>query len=258
MGEILNLCIGDTHFGKKTRSYNLDIARARVEAMAGQYQETKAPYDFIRLLLLGDIVDGLGIYKTHIGVGTASLPEQVAVATESLFTLVVRLIDNYHIPIEIYGVYGNHGRLNSYADPINNVDLMCYHSLAARLEGLDLDKYPLYLCIEDQPFYKVPGVSGPLLTHKGVSHIGTAARQRLAISWLQEYQAGILVSGHWHCANISSYNNCWSIVNGSTVGSDPFSASLGYFAPPRQCWFIQDKDSGVITSFGITDLGGIA
>lgn len=253
MGNILNICISDTHFGKVTKHYNLDIARRRVQAMAGTQLDNPAEYDFIRILLLGDIVDGVGIYPTHNAMGGDSLPQQISVATEALYNLVIGLSTHYRVPLEIYGVYGNHGRIGRYSNPTSNADLICYHTLAARLQELDLDKYPLYLCIEDQPFYRVPGERGPLLVHKGVPHIGTPAKQRLAISWLQQYEAKVLVSGHWHCANMMAYNNCYNIVNGSTVGPDLFSASLGYFAPPRQCWFVQD-DTGNISLFGTVDL----
>ena len=120
--ESANLLISDTHFGKIHLDesgnilYNKDIAAFKMELLGNQVVKLLTKHlrfeniDAFNIMLLGDIVDGSGIYPNQeLNQDLSAFTDQVTLATVSIWN-IVRMIRSLGLPVNLYGIPGNHGR----------------------------------------------------------------------------------------------------------------------------------------------------
>lgn len=248
MSNTLCLCFGDLHFGKNTKSYNLDIAAERLAAYVPKLQaHPRVKYDppkQIRVLLLGDMVEGSGIYPSQDAVMGGNATEQVDACYVALESLIMDLLRaNLKCEIIIDAVPGNHGRQSKSAHPESNWDLVLYSMLASRFGR---EKRVVTACNRNK-FCVVENVAGTsgLITHIGIPHVGTPNRQRRFLAWILEHKVDWILNGHWHHIGADTECGLWHLRNGSLCGVDDFAEERGLFSRPAQLIFWANPGVGI-------------
>ena len=232
--ETAVLHVADIHIGKRTKSFNVAIAKERVK-LVGQRVAHVIKRDFAgreldKLVVLdsGDGCEGEAIYKTqlhHLDPDAMTGMRQSALYAEIMGDMLLQMQEDTGLPVEFHGVPGNHGRVNSFTDEANNWDVLAYQMLQMRRE-VKVDY--------SSEFYKVIGIQGwgHLLYHgKGIKSYGGipwyGISQR-AMRWQGSIPDGweYLHVGHFH-----SYGHTWwpgfeMMLSGTCVTDDDFSLEM--------------------------------
>ena len=143
--ETVVLMVSDFQIGKRTPTFNADVARLRVREYAskacaevnGRLRQGKQ-VDRAHIWLLGDIVEGEDIFPGQAHEIHESLMEQItdAVAMLGEFVRTIRGVVSH---IHITGVVGNHGRLGRKGQysQASNADKMVYRMMQMSLQDVD-------------------------------------------------------------------------------------------------------------------------
>lgn len=136
-GEAAVLLLGDWQVGKRTPSYNSDVAAERVRLLADKVERLVAiqradhPVRECHVFLLGDLVEGEDIFPGQAHLIDAGLYGQVFSTAEMLAGLVRKLAANFEV-VKVAGVIGNHGRIGrrGVSRPESNADAIAYKTAA--------------------------------------------------------------------------------------------------------------------------------
>src|SRR3990167_5414857 len=132
-GTSLVINLSDNHFGKKTETFNLKIAKERVLSMVEEILPAGGPTDRIDevcLVLSGDEVEGEDIYSNQNGALECPVIFQAKAAAEAYWQLILNLKETFECKIRVIAVPGNHGRMSRTADTRSNWDNVVYMMLA--------------------------------------------------------------------------------------------------------------------------------
>jgi predicted phosphodiesterase len=258
--EAAVLVLSDHHFGKKVMDdkqnvlYNRDIARYRVgELLPARtiklLTKRLQPHeiDEVHILIVGDIVDGHGIYVgQELNQDVHSFVDQVADATSCIWNLVTQLREcGQDWPIYVRGVRGNHGRQHKYAMLENNFDYLVLQNLKmlAHYEGKDM--VDVDYGSEEYYNHVIKGWN-ILMRHEAPEQPETPARKAKFAGWQDIHDFDMMVYGHKHHPANTVYTDKPLFMNGSPVGMDDLAERMATFAKPSQTLF------GVSTKFGQT------
>ncbi len=258
--EAAVLILSDHHFGKQVMDdkqqvlYNREIARFRVgELLPARTIKLLTKYlnpkeiDEIHILIVGDIVDGHGIYVgQELNQDVHSFVDQVADATSCIWNLVSQLRGAGHDwPVYIRGVRGNHGRQHKYAMVENNFDYLVLQNLKmlAHYEGKDM----VNVDYGSEEYYNhvIKGWN-VLMRHEAPEQPETPARKAKFAGWQDIHDFDIMCYGHKHHPANTVYTDKPLFMNGSPVGMDDLAERMATFAKPSQTLF------GISTKFGQT------
>lgn len=249
MQRNLVVLLSDLHFGKETDTFDSDIARERLEMIPDMIAGAPSLKDCnkLHLMLMGDIIEG----QTHIFPSQATQVsqhelEQKSLAASALEVCVQGLLKIFP-SLCIHTIAGNHGHTGRRGHPVANWDNAVYDELRVRLRGSGARMSINHGEIAPVKVGRTTGI----ITHKGVPHIGTPARQLKFLSWLVEYGASWMACGHWHTWGIPSYQSWPLIINGSLSGPDSFSDVIAKYSPARQGFFFEEGGE----LFGFSYLG---
>lgn len=236
--------LSDLHFGKLTRTFNLEIAKEYIESIPTKLKEDLEgiQFDEIRLLLGGDGIEGEDIYPTQNGVIECPVIYQTQALTKSLFRLILNLREVFNVPVIVDCVYGNHGRMSKSADVRSNWDNAVYLMLSEMLELVDDEYVTFNLNFEEFQIVTIKRTR-LLLTHHGTKHMGTPAMQVKFLGWVIDEQVDAACHGHFHQWKIETTLGRIMISNGSLSGKDDLARQMGVAEPPRQAWWLA-KPSG--------------
>lgn len=252
-----------------TASYNPEICAerfGRLNSTLTRIRELLGTYVFDELvvLLLGDIVDGTGIYPTqaHHQILTAATA-QVDIAVGILKPLLLDQRRNWK-SIRIEAVPGNHGRTGWFTHERDNFDMIFYRALRDALAGSRIA-----VNFEDDigrdPFLRKVLVRG----HSYVIYHGQDIRTFASIPWygmmlrlsrwLSTKQVGrfdAAFMGHFHSFGTWDINSLKLFLTGTMVTNDDWALrSLGWESANRY-WLIGVSDRYPITwQYGL-DIGG--
>lgn len=131
--EVALLHLTDWQMGKRTRSYDMDIARKRIAAACtaavelADIQRSHHPVRDCHVMLGGDMVEGVSIFPGQAWEVEAAGFEQL-VATASLIESSVRYLLEHFDTVTVWEEIGNHGRIGRKGDVPHgdNVDRMAY------------------------------------------------------------------------------------------------------------------------------------
>lgn len=258
--EAAVLLLSDHHFGKKVVDdkgnilYNRDISKYRVgQLLPARTIKLLTRYlnpneiDEVHVLLLGDIVDGHGIYVgQELNQDVHSFVDQVADATSCIWNLITQLASTPQSwPIYVRGVRGNHGRQHKYAMLENNFDYLVLQNLKmlAHYEGegkIDVD-------YGSEAYYNhvIKGWN-VLMRHEAPEQPETPARKAKFAGWKDIHDFDIMTYGHKHHPANTAYMDNPLFMNGSPVGMDDLAESMATHAKPSQTLF------GISTKHGQT------
>lgn len=243
------LVLSDTHIGKATDSYDTETAVERIclliNGAIAHATELYGRMSNYNIVFAGDIVDGISIYpkqphyidRTLLGQifdGIADIVNAIAEASTQ--------VDN----INIYGTYGNHGRLSKYFDELSNLDLMFLKALQLGCQNIsnitfDISNQSLHV-------FNLGGWHKTMVCHgHDVAGGSPNAIQNRVIRWLatEQYKdIDLFIFGHFHSPINYQCQRSHVIVNGSTVTGDRYAIEkMGLSTQACQTSFIcSDKN----------------
>ena len=114
--EVAVLHLTDLHFGKRTPTFDSQVAAVRVaEAVAKtikltEIQRADHPVDRCVVMLGGDLIENTSIFPGQVWEVSSDVFGQVFTASHAIQTAVLTLLEHFH-RVEVYEVWGNHGRI---------------------------------------------------------------------------------------------------------------------------------------------------
>jgi hypothetical protein len=236
--------------------YNLRIAEESVRQFFSkactEIQRSKRynNVNTVVLAILGDIING--VLRTEDYETNETTPiEAIAIARSLIHEGIKMLISNTGCKLRVICCVGNHGRLTEkihYSNQVQqNLEYMLYRTLETDFTGYKNVKF-----VVRKSYYTIQRIFNVDVRF----HHGHAARFNggiggLAVPVIRKTQqmntiehADLDVIGHFHSAQ--TFSNV--IVNGSLVGSNGFSMSLGMpHDIPKQTYFEIDSIYGKTT-----------
>ena len=252
--ESANLLISDLHAGKQVYDdsgnclYNKDILAFKLAVLKKRVVKLLTKHlrintiDEFNILLLGDIVDGSGIYPNQeLNQDLTWIVDQIALAVAGIWDLVLAILD-IGLTVNIQAVPGNHGRQGKETPLQNNYDYIVYQHLY--MMSMDNKKinanYSMgtpYLNVEIKG-WKVH------LRHIAPAQTETPAAMAKIGGWKGIHNWDVLCYAHLHHPGSGTYLTSDTIMNGSPIGIDDFSESLAKFSRPSQTLFGIDPEIG--------------
>jgi len=244
----LVILLSDIHWGKQTKSFNMATASDRIFSIPYYLKQQELPeFDEIVLVLLGDLVEGEGIFEHQYSILEAPVITAHKEGTEVLWQTALALRDTFGVPVRIETGYGNHGRMSKAAHPKSNWDNAIYQSLYMISEFSEESDVVVNLNLEEFQVIEVKGAR-ILLTHEGTKHLSTPATVAKFAGWIISKDIDLMLQGHWHNHSIDTFLGRTRICNGSVSGPDDLSEKMGKDDPARQVYFIIDPNKAGFTS----------
>lgn len=136
----------DWQLGKKTSSYNIQVADRRLQEFTDkvisltEIQRADHPVDECVIMFGGDMVEGGGnVFPSQVWEIEAHLFEQLFETARLIERMVRTLQANFAKPLRVVCEWGNHGRLGRYNDGTyggDNADRMAYRIAEDRCKDL--------------------------------------------------------------------------------------------------------------------------
>jgi hypothetical protein len=265
-GDTLIIHITDLHAGKIVKNqegdliYNEDIFRTRINCLCEQTLKLLdnniskgVPIRDVVLLLTGDLANGEGIYATQAYEQEIAPPAQVMLVIDVLTKLITSLLKR-NLPVQVYGIRGNHGRTGKDTDVASNWDIMIYEILDfwAKLV-LKNPKLQIKFTETEHLRFDIRG-HGYLIRHICPEQVDSPAGRVKINQWARQYNVEGIVYGHYHHAAICDCDNIRVFRGGSTVGGDSLSDSMAKHSEPIQLiWGV--NEARVSTFIYLVDLG---
>ena len=138
--EVALLPLSDWHVGKRTSSFDSDVARQRIDRLAAKVVEITEieradhPVNECHVLLLGDFLDGVIIFPGQSFEIDSTLFSQLFTTVGILEGLVRTLLSTFR-SVTVWSACGNHARLGKKGDMPrgDNVDRVLYRIVRDRL-----------------------------------------------------------------------------------------------------------------------------
>lgn len=269
--EVALVLVSDIQLGKKTPTYNSDIAEERVKRLAekvielSQIQNSHHPVREAHIVFAGDIVEGEGIFKTQTHVIDSSLFRQVGVDGPRILSNFILDLLGWFERLHIVGVIGNHGDVrlaNGSANPETNMDRLLYQILYLMLgdQGGRIT-WSIPQGKDERNWFAVDRIGdwGFLVAHGdqvrgwgGLPYYGMA---RKAFGWIDAIDEpwDYLLMGHHHTPVSMTLNRRQIRINGSTESDNDFArevlAANGH--PTQWLAFVHPK-RGVTGEYWVT------
>jgi predicted phosphodiesterase len=251
------LLISDTHIGRITPSYNVDVFKTRIEKLKHNLIKVKETINrsyklpVLNIFFLGDIVDGENIYPSQPYKQDLDVDDAIDLAVEK-FSDFLNFMEKRFREIRIWCVEGNHGRVGKRNSEKTNYDRIFYKRLA--------DRFPVYL---SKSWYNHAEIMnhGYLLFHgdsiysyMNIPFYGIVQRSmRLKVGGLKE-DFEVVCMGHFHNVGMLYWNDIKILMNGTMLTDDDFSQKrLGMKSCPKY-WFFGVSPERAITWSYLIDL----
>lgn len=261
--EVAVVSLGDIHYAKTTDSYNVAVCESRVQQVFTAVSEITelrrkaAPIDECILVLLGDMIEGSGIFPSQAYETSVDLITQmVKSGPEYCVNFILSLLQIFPT-VRIHGVVGNHGRIGKFQSDATNADSVYYEIVRKMVStacpedskrivwDLPLDRGP------GQQWYSrfdIIGRWSGMAVHGDQLRGGFAGMPWYAFKtkiagWNTTPQtAGFthLWSGHFHTPASFRLNRVHVLANGSTESDNQYSLeNMSSSGSPcqRVCYF---------------------
>lgn len=244
MNMAMEALLSDLHFGLKTKTYDLNVLRSRMQQYTSvymrEYDMKKKHYNvnLHNILLNGDLIQSATMHKDSGKGCHLTNAEQISEAIDGIFEDIILPIAGLGSNVRIIGMSGNHDRERPErftVDPgTSYYTYTIFRSLKKLIEVKGLTN--IEFIIPDEGFYIYDMFDRHFLVEHGdaLKKGTTEAMETLLMK--RSAQRGLLLHGirvgHFHndlCASLGRY-----IINGSTVSDDHFGNMLGYKSRPTQ------------------------
>jgi len=187
----------------------------------------------LNIMMLGDMVEGVKIFPKQL---TIQIRPQIDVIVKNMLQMITYFAGQSNIQqVDVYGVFGNHGRISWEHATTDNFDQMAYDRIADRIEIFKEFKHGDFHKVnaditDDQIQVRTIGKFNYAYTHG--DQIGGLSDGRLIKMFgemkdvfedeLETGRVDCMLLGHWHCMRWLIHNQKSIIVNGCTYES-PFA-----------------------------------
>lgn len=260
------LMISDLHAGSKVIgldgkvSFDKDILAQRMDQLTKQTIKILKKHirleniDQLHMAVIGDVVDGAGIYAGQELHQDIHNPFDQAPYVAALLWNMAKQFKKQGIKVSMKCTAGNHGRTYKYAPADQNFDLLVYQLLYMYSQYEDTDIVVDYSTIDGYAFdckgHRI------LMKHIGPKTIESPAGKAKFMSWAQLFgDADIILTGHLHHAQIGSHLDLEHIMNGSLVGHNDLSQRMGVGADPMQILFGMNEKYGRTFTYHVKPTG---
>ena len=231
--EVACLLLSDTHFGKKTRFYNIPVALERVEyvftkfmGLIDYHRRSGIPVNKAVVFLTGDLVDGALIYPSQGAHLDTHVVNQIFKTAPHMVEQFTRLAAHV-AEIEVYAVPGNHGRTHKMNHEHANWDTVYVEVLRGVTANIPNLKW-----FVEYGWNQTADIAGV----KILQYHGHQIKMTLNLPWygvttrlsrwgsskaLHDFD--IAVQGHFHTSSRLQWNNVKVFLNGTTVAGDEFA-----------------------------------
>ena len=248
--ESLVVVLSDHHVGKTIKNcegeeiYNIPIAVDRIRqigesiARVISHAQKGANINEIVVTLVGDMCEGSGdIYKTQAHALDDHVAGQLKAATKALWNLIVKLSNIEGIKnVRVVSCRGNHGRISDSAHEDSNIDNLLYDNLQLAAEIYGDPKISVETKYSE---YHLTSIRGHkvLLRHEAPITCDTPAARAKLGGWFSMTSAKVLISGHFHHTQMSTFEDKYVFRNASLCGPDSLSQRMGVFSNCEQIVF---------------------
>ena len=265
-GDTLVIHITDLHAGKIVKNqdgeliYDENIFRKRINRLCEQTLKLLdnniskgVPINDVVILLTGDLANGEGIYATQAFEQEIAPPKQVMLVVDVLTKLISSLLKR-NLPVNIFGVRGNHGRTGKDTDVASNWDIMIYNILDfwSKLV-LKNPKLQIKFAETEHLTFEIRG-HRYMIRHICPEQPDTPAGRVKINEWARQHNVEGICYGHYHHAGIFDCDNVRVFRGGSTVGVDSLSDNMAKYSEPIQLIFGVNEQR-VSTFIYLVDLG---
>ncbi len=264
MGEVAALTYADSHVGRATPTYDPDIWRTRMAALTRKlhrFSMLLGDHDIeeLRVLVLGDVTDGSGIFRTQAYGQAITDPDEQGREWADYTASQLTELRQWYPRVSAYCVQGNHGRRGKDANPRSNSDANAYYFLRERLRGSGVD---VDIAGKDE------NPSMRLLTLKGHRYLcyhgdggGIAwtsiERRILLLNTTRLYRGfDVAIQGHTHCSWHRNINDVETFGVGTPVTGDDYVMRSGREESPVWWLFGCDSERAVTFTYGLDVVNG--
>jgi len=245
------------------RPYGWDVFTERARKIsAGVRKITKihrayAPVHNLKIIFLGDIIEGEEIYRGQRGYIDRPIFDQVFGAAEVLSNIVSELAAEFK-QVTCYCVWGNHGRLGKDFRDDQNCDTLCYRFMKMRLapvknaEMIISASYKMLFRLPELPEYIWLAWHGDnIRSYLNTPYYGL---ERAVAQEIMLNNMGIhyTLLGHHHRDAMIGLPHGELIVNSSWVGTSPYSSKvMRTGGTPSQSFFFLHPEYGITSRWPI-------
>jgi UDP-2,3-diacylglucosamine pyrophosphatase LpxH len=235
----MELMLSDLHYGKKSDTFDLVIARQRmtelIAVMKREIAENQKLFNVEKLIvaLIGDIIESYTMHGLESSMSSEfSNSVQVKEAIESLFYDAIVPLAELGIPIDIPAVTGNHDRHDPYRTMFNpgetNLTWIIYNALDLLIKQSNLKHVKMN--IPKDSFCIVNIYGNNCLIEHGDQFKSTAKAVIEKHMQARSTQLGLIIDffrfGHWH--EYLCYGRGRMICNESLTGQDSYAKVMGF------------------------------
>lgn len=211
--------------------YDVDVFKSRTNEYFSKvaYIARHEGIRTINIFMLGDILDGINVYKGQRPYLSEEVIDQLIIAAEYLSQVFYNLSQNFSI--KLYGVIGNHGRV-SYDQALDstNYEYLLYRYIAERLKGVPFEFGKSFIMPVEIMGHRYVLVHGDYMNNKENS---------LTRLYGLYPNTDMFVLGHWHVSEMKDVNNFEYVVNGCLVGGNMYSVKrFQSMVKPSQTCFV--------------------
>ena len=274
--EVAVAWIADIQLGKKTPTYDSNIAEERIDRHADKVlkitnmHRSASPITECHVWMLGDIVEGEGIFPGQEWLIDSSLYEQAMNRGPRILAMFVRRMLSEFDKVVVHAVIGNHGRVGKRGQfhYETNTDRMCYKVtetiLAEEIESGRLSwEHSEPGNSGERGWYSIDkiGKLTTLLVHgdqfRGSLGIPWYGVRKKVLGWKAMAAAGALpfpdfddvAFGHWHQAVTWTINGIGVRGSGSTESFNDYAAEeLAGMSRPSQRLMFVNPEKGIVTA----------
>jgi len=234
----LCVLISDAHIGKHNNHYNLNKARERIASIPTKIlaQEDTNKVDEVLIMFAGDIIEGEDIFRTQAHHIECPAIDQMRVASESLWSMLLHFRHLFNCPVRVETVPGNHGRMSRTANEKTNWDNVIYHILRSAAVSHPDKQLIVNANFDMFRTFQVKDRMG-MIYHQGVKHTGTPAMREKVAGWSTRKQFDFMCHGHWHEWHVGNWLSKVVIANGCICGPDDLAERMAKEDTARQAYF---------------------
>lgn len=246
--------------------YNVEIFKERMDKLVNKMRELTEVHkgysniETLNIFMLGDNVDGIGIYRGQEHHLDALVVEQLLIGSEKIAEAIIQLLGTFQ-NIKITGIIGNHGRMGRKGENPSHVnfDFLLYKMLERMLSEYG-DRIEWTIPTSNWVLQDILG-NGFLLLHgdtirawNGIPYYGIDRADARLTKMLQARNRTYkyLCLGHHHNPGDVDSPNGEKILNGTMVGGSNFSINqLHTTSRPSQWFFGINKEEGITWRYKI-------
>lgn len=247
--ESLVVVMSDTHIGRKVVNldgevlFNMEIGLKRIyntaEIACNLLPASKLnDIDEVVIMLIGDLVDGEGIFPHQELLLEVHAAQQVSKVTKALWKMTTDFKSEFPL-VRIVTTKGNHGR--SQSSPEANWDNMIFQQLELLT---DMTADPNLTICNRYGEYNTVNIKGwkGLLRHKAPVQSDSSGAIAKYAGWHGIHQWDFFCYGHFHHWGVGTWQSKPIFRNGSLMGGDDYSETFGFSDEPTQLMFGVTED----------------